>query len=168
VMADFVIQEMTQEDWEHVRSIFVQGIATGNATFEEEAPATWKKWDATHLKFCRLVALADNRVIGWAALSPVSWRDCYQGVAEATVYVKFDSRGKGVGRTLMHALIEQSEAKGIWTLQSMVFPENQASLALLKDVGFRPVGVRERIGSHKGTWRNVVLLERRSQIVGCD
>jgi L-amino acid N-acyltransferase YncA len=158
---------MTPDDWESVRSIYGEGIATGNATFEEETP-TWDAWDAVHLQPCRLVARNAETVVGWAALSPVSGRDCYRGVAELMIYVGERFRGGGVGRSLLRALIGCSEAQRIWTLQATVFPENEASLALLRTTGFRVVGVREGIARHRGLWRDVVLLERRSSLVGRD
>jgi phosphinothricin acetyltransferase len=148
-----------------VRAIYLEGVATGHATFETGAPE-WAVWDEKHRPDCRLVAKADNRVIGWAALSPVSSRQVYAGVAEVTIYVGDAARGQGVGWALMKALIEASERAGIWTLQAGIFPENVASLALHKACGFREVGYRERIGQMNGIWRNTVMLERRSRVVG--
>jgi phosphinothricin acetyltransferase len=156
---------MRPEDWPAVREIFEQGIATGDATFETEAPS-WEDWDAAHLVECRLVARDGERVMGWTALSPVSHRAVYRGVVELSVYVAADSRGRGVGRALLERLIHESEGAGIWTLQTGVFPENEASLALHRSCGFRVVGVRERIGQQAGRWRDVVFLERRSPVVG--
>lgn len=144
--------------------IYEEGIATGNATFETDVPR-WEAWDASHLPGHRLVAEEDGRVVGWAALAPVSNRDCYAGVTEASLYVAADSRGRGVGRALLEALISRAEAAGVWTIQTGVFPENEASLALLGRCGFRVVGVRERIGKLDGVWRDVVLVERRSEEV---
>lgn len=164
-MREFVIDAMSDEDWDDVRAIYREGIATGGATFEEDPP-TWEEWNGTHLQSCRLVARRGARVVAWAALSPISTRECYRGVAEATLYVATDHRGAGVGSALGEALIEASEAEGIWTLQAMVFSENEASLALLEEGGFRRVGVRKRIGRHQGRWHDVVLLERRSEVVG--
>jgi L-amino acid N-acyltransferase YncA len=166
-MPEFVIDAMQDSDWEDVRAIYREGIATGDATFEEEPP-TWDEWNSTHLKSCRLVARADERVIAWAALSPVSNRECYRGVAEVALYVAAEHRGAGVGRALGKILIEAAEEGGVWTLQAMVFPENKASLALLEEGEFRAVGVRRRIGKHKGRWRDVVLLEKRSEVAGVD
>lgn len=162
--SDFVIGVMEAAVWPAVRAIYAEGIATGNATFETEVPA-WAAWDAAHLPHCRLVAREGERVLGWAALSPVSGRCVYAGVAEVSVYAAADSRGRGVGKALLRALITASEQAGIWTLQAGIFPENEASLALHRACGFRRVGVRERIGELAGVWRDVVLLERRSTVV---
>ena len=159
------VEEMTPEDWSAVRAIYQEGIATGNATFETEAPE-WAAWDAHHRADCRLVARLDGRVVGWAALSPVSSRCVYGGVAEVSVYVAEAARGRGVGRALLQALVADSERRGIWTLQAGIFSENQASLALHRACGFRVVGCRERLGQLGGVWRDVVLMERRSQVVG--
>ena len=159
---------MRDDDWEQVRAIYLEGIATGDATFETDAPS-WEKWDAKHLRECRLVARrGDGRVVGWAALSPVSDRCVYAGVAEVSVYVGADGRGKGTGRALLKALVEASERCGIWTLQAGVFPENIASTRLHLKCGFREVGRRERLGHMNGAWRDVMLLERRSKRVGVD
>lgn len=156
---------MEAADWEAVRAVYLEGIETGQATFETEAP-DWEKWDAGHLRQCRLVARTLDRVSGWAALSPVSSRRVYGGVMEVSVYVARDFRGSGIGRALLQALIDCSEAEGIWTLQAGILVENASSLALHKRCGFREVGRRERIGKLKGEWRDVILLERRSEIVG--
>lgn len=156
---------MTEQDWPAVREIYLQGIATGNATFEKSAPA-WKEWDERHLKSCRLVGRIDDRILGWAALSPVSSRCVYGGVAEVSIYVAEDARGHGVGRRLLAALVDASEQNGIWTLQAGIFPENQASIRLHQQVGFRIVGRRERLGCMNGVWRDIVLMERRSAVVG--
>ncbi len=162
----FVIEEMRVADWERVRSIYLEGIKSGNATFETEAP-TWERWDATHLSFARLVARAADGIIkGWGALSPVSTRRAYAGVAEVSVYVGGRHRGEGVGRALLDALVGASERHGIWTLQAGIFPENAASLALHRRCGFREVGRRERIAQLGGRWRDTVLLERRSLTIG--
>jgi phosphinothricin acetyltransferase len=162
---DFLIDDMRPLDWEQVRWVYLEGIATGNATFETQAP-TWEQWDAAHLPFARLVARAGEAVLGWSALSPVSDRCCYAGVAEASLYVGAGRRGQGVGAALLEATIARAEANGIWTLQAGVFPENHASLALVKRCGFREVGRRERLGKLHGVWRDVILLERRSRVVG--
>lgn len=159
------IDPMREEDWPAVREIYVQGLATGQASFETEAP-DWEQWNAARLPICRLIARDHDAVVGWAALSPVSSRRVYQGVAEASVYVAPRGRGKGIGLSLLQALIETSESAGIWTLEAKVFPENTASLALCERCGFRRVGVREKLGCHRGVWRDVVLLERRSTIAG--
>jgi phosphinothricin acetyltransferase len=159
------IQPMTAAHWPAVRAIYEQGIATGDATFETAAP-TWEAWDAGHLAGHRLVAAARGRVLGWAALAPVSERSAYAGVAEASVYVAAEAAGRGVGRALLDRLVAGAEAAGIWTVQAGIFPENRASLALHRGCGFRTVGVRERLGRLDGRWRDVVLLERRSPLVG--
>ncbi|MDQ6856528.1 MAG: N-acetyltransferase family protein [Candidatus Dormibacteraeota bacterium] len=151
---------MSAGDWPAVREIYAEGIAAGDATFETEPPS-WAAWDAAHLAEHRLVARRDDRVVGWAAASPVSERCVYAGVAETSVYVAADARGAGVGHTLLSELITSTESAGIWTLQAGIFPENHASLALHKACGFRLVGVRERLGQHHGVWRDVILLERR-------
>ncbi|MFY9619097.1 MAG: N-acetyltransferase family protein [Pyrinomonadaceae bacterium] len=158
---------MRAVDWSAVRAIYLEGIATGEATFETEAPS-WEEWDAAHLSFARLVGRAGDIVSGWAALSPVSRRRVYAGVAEVSVYVAAHSRGKGVGSGLLERLIKESEQNGIWTLQAAVFPENATTLALHKRCGFREIGRRERISKLSGGWRDTILLERRSQIVGVD
>ncbi len=156
---------MRPEDWDAVRAIYMEGIATGNSTFEQSAP-DWPAWDQGHLPSCRLVARVDGEVLGWTALSPVSGRRVYAGVAEFSIYVAERARGRGIGAALLQALIDASEQEGIWTLQSGIFPENTASLELCRRCGFRVVGTRERIGSMDGRWRDVVLLERRSAIAG--
>jgi len=160
-----VIEPLTPEDWDAVRSIYQEGIATGNATFAESAPE-WDQWDAGHLKTCRVVARSGGQVVGWAALSPVSSRCVYAGVAEVSVYVAERARGQGVGAALLARLIRDSEDEGIWTLQAGIFPENTASIKLHERAGFRMVGTRERLGSMNGRWRDVVLMKRRSSIVG--
>lgn len=167
MMSNPEIEAMHGADWEQVRAIYVEGIATGHATFETNSP-TWEQWNASHLSFARLVARRDGEVIAWAALSPVSQRCVYGGVAEVSVYVSANSRGSGVGRKLLHALIAESEQNGIWTLQAGMFPENGGSLALHQSCGFREVGRRERIGKMNGRWRDTILLERRSGVVGMD
>ena len=159
-----MIRALTEADWEAVAAIFEEGIATRLATFETAA-AAWSEWDAGHLTEHRFVAEEGGEVLGWAALSPVSSRCVYEGVAEVSVYVGEQARGQGVGRALLGALVEGSERAGIWTLQAGVFPENRASLALHRRCGFRTVGVRERLGRLDGAWRDVVLLERRSEVV---
>jgi len=164
-MDDPAIRPLTVADWPAVKAIYEEGIATGDATFETAAPA-WADWDRRHLAGHRLVAVIGGRVVGWAALSPVSARPAYAGVAEASVYVAGAAAGRGVGRALLERLVERAEAAGIWTVQAGVFPENAASLALHRRCGFRTVGVRERVGRLDGRWRDVVLLERRSPLVG--
>ena len=156
---------MKPGDWEQVRGIFLEGIATGYTTFETDAPS-WEKWDAGHLEFARLVARTGEKVLGWAALSPVSKRAAYRGVAELSVSVAEENRGRGIARALLEALIEESERNGIWTLQAAIFPENTASVKLHLRCGFREVGRRERIGKLNGSWRDTLLFERRSKTVG--
>ena len=152
------------EDWPTNRAIYEAGIRSGDATFETEPPS-WAEWDAAHLPAHRLVARAEDGVVGWAALSPVSTRCVYAGVAEDSVYVAPEVQGRGVGRALLTALVEGAERAGIWTVEAGVFPENAASLALHARCGFRRVGVRDRIGKLGAAWRDVVLLERRSRLV---
>ncbi len=158
--ADLTIRPVRDSDWESVRAIYIQGIATGNATFAASAPE-WRDWDETHLPTCRLVAEADDSILGWAALSPYSRREVYSGVAEVSVYVAESARGEGIGAALLSALIRTSEEQGFWTLQAGIFPENEASIRLHRRCGFRIVGTRERIGQMNGRWRDVVLMERR-------
>jgi L-amino acid N-acyltransferase YncA len=150
--------------WDAVKAIYLQGIATGQATFQTEAPS-WEYWDKGHLPQLRYIYLLDDIVAGWAALSPVSGRCVYAGVAEVSVYIHEDYRGKGIGKALLQTLIYESEAQGLWMLQSGIFPENLASVALHEKLGFRQVGYREKIGQMGGIWRDTVLLERRSKIV---
>ncbi|UCE92566.1 MAG: N-acetyltransferase [Flavobacteriaceae bacterium] len=152
-------------DWEAVSRIYEEGIATGVATFEKEIPS-WKEWDANHLKSCRIVARNKNEVLGWAALSPVSSRCVYGGVAEVSVYVAANARGLGVGKILMKRLIAESESEGFWTLQAGIFPENKNSIRLHEKSGFRIIGYRERIGQLDGVWKDNILLERRSSKIG--
>ncbi|WP_201978998.1 GNAT family N-acetyltransferase [Hymenobacter rubidus] len=160
------IVPMTPAHWPAVCAIYAEGIATGNATFTTDLP-TWADWDAAHLAVCRLVAVDENgAVLGWAALSPVSGRCVYAGVAEVSVYIGEAARGQGVGRALLAALAAESERQGLWTLQAGIFPENAASLRLHEAQGFRQVGRRERIGQMRGQWRDTLLLERRSAVVG--
>lgn len=157
-----VIDQMRASDWEQVRAIYLEGIRSGHSTFETNAPA-WEKWDEGHLQFARLVMRDGETILGWAALSPVSRRDVYRGVAELTVYVSENARGRGIGRALLEALIDESEKNGIWTLQASIFPENTASIQLHLRCGFREVGRRERIAMLKGVWRDTLLFERRSR-----
>lgn len=152
---------MQASDWEQVRAIYLEGIRSGHATFETDAPS-WEKWDEGHHQFARLVMREGEAVLGWAALSPVSKRHVYRGVAEVTVYVSETARGQGIGRALLEALIEESEKNGIWTLQASIFPENIASVQLHRRCGFREVGRRERIAMLNGVWRDTLLFERRS------
>ena len=157
-----VIDQMRASDWEQVRAIYLEGIRSGHATFETEAPS-WEKWDEGHLHLARLVMRDAETILGWAALSPVSKRDVYRGVAELTVYVSENARGQGIGRALLEALIDESEKNGIWTLQASIFPENMASIQLHLRCGFREVGRRERIAMLNGVWRDTLLFERRSR-----
>jgi L-amino acid N-acyltransferase YncA len=158
------LEPMRPEDWPAIRAIYEDGIATGDATFETTAP-DWPAWDATHLADHRLVARLDGRVVGWAALAPVSDRCAYAGVAEDSIYVALDAQGRGVGRALLIAVVASAERGGIWTVQTGIFPENQASVRLHEACGFRVVGVRERLGRLHGRWRDVLLLERRSPVI---
>jgi L-amino acid N-acyltransferase YncA len=158
------VRDLRAADWPEVARIYQQGIETGNATFETEVPS-WEDWDGAHLPGQRFVAERDGRVVGWIALAPVSSRACYRGVAEISVYVEEGARRGGVGSQLLAAVVDSAERAGIWTLQTSVFPENGASLALLRRLGFRVVGTRERIGRLHGVWRDTVLVERRSEAV---
>lgn len=176
---NYPIVPMPPDLWPAVREIYREGIATGNATFETEVP-DWEKWDGSHRKDCRLVALepidetvaetliplGKLTVLGWAALSPVSTRRVYRGVAEVSVYVASAARGRGIGKELLQALVQESEVNGIWTLQAGIFPENSASISLHKSCGFQKVGIRRRIGKLNDVWRDVILMERRSAMVG--
>lgn len=162
-----VVEPMQPTDWPAVAAIYREGIATGHATFETAVP-TWETWHADHLPIGRFVARQNEHVVGWAALSPVSARCVYAGVVEVSVYVAVAARGYGVGTALLQALVAASEAEGIWTLQAGIFPENEASIALHRRCGFRIVGRRERLGKLADAWRDVLLLERRSQLVGSE
>lgn len=152
---------MKASDWEQVRAIYLEGIRSGHSTFETEAPS-WEKWDEGHLQFARIVMRDGEMVLGWAALSPVSKRYVYRGVAEVTVYVSENAQGRGIGRALLEALIDESEKNDIWTLQASIFPENTASVRLHLRCGFREVGRRERIAMLKGVWRDTLLFEHRA------
>jgi L-amino acid N-acyltransferase YncA len=156
---------MVSADWPAVSAIYADGIAIGDATFETEPPA-WERWDRGHLARPRLVADLDGRVVGWAALSAVSDRCAYSGVAEDSLYVARGLQGRGIGRALLQRLVEHAERAGIWTLQCGIFPENAASVRVHEHCGFRVVGVRERLGKLDGRWRDVLLLERRSPVCG--
>jgi L-amino acid N-acyltransferase YncA len=179
-MAETQIRDLVADDWEVVSSIYLDGIATGQATFETSAPS-WVEWNSGHLPAPRLVAIDGEEIstpaglphrgpslVGWAALSPVSGRDVYAGVAEVSVYVSNVWRGHGVGKRLLETLVVESEQNGIWTLQASIFPANLPSIGLHKSCGFREVGRRERIGKMNGVWRDTMLLERRSGLVGSD
>ena len=156
-----MIVALGAQHWSQVRAIYLQGIATGDATFQTEAPA-WDAWDAAHLSAHRFVEVDGDTVLGWVAAAPTSTRAVYSGVVEESVYVADTARGRGVGRRLLDALIDSTERCGIWTIETGIFPENLASLALHERAGFRRVGIRERLGCQQGRWRDVVLLERRS------
>ena len=170
-MTEIHIVPMIEAHWPAVATIYEQGIQTSQATFESATPACWKDWCASKLNDCSLVACVDAQVAGWAALSPFSKRRCYAGVAEDSLYVSEAWRGQGIGGMLLQALIDRSEAQGIWTLQTRILPENKASIHLHRKHGFRQVGIREKLskmdyGPYLGQWRDVVLLERRSEVVG--
>ncbi len=161
------IRSMRPKNWQQVADIYATGIATGNATFETEPPA-WASWDRAHRQDLRLVALDAELVVGWAAAGGVSDRCCYAGVAEHSVYVRPGPgyQGRGIGRALLRSLVDAATEAGVWTLQTGIFPENQASVALHEACGFRVVGRRERLGQLNGVWRDVLLLERRSNLIG--
>ncbi len=160
------LRKMTQADWKSVSQIYAEGISTGFATFETTVP-DFESWDKAHIKECRLVVEANGKIMGWAALSPVSSRCVYGGIGEVSVYISTKSRGLGLGKTLLEKLIKESEAIGYWTLQSGIFPENEASVRLHKKVGFRFIGRREKVGKTKdGVWKDNLLFEKRSKNVG--
>jgi L-amino acid N-acyltransferase YncA len=158
------LRPLTEDDWAAVADIYWDGMRDGLATFETEVPS-WEAWDAAHLPEYRLVAELLDEIVGWAALSPASSRRCYAGVVENSVYVARPARGRGVGRALLQRLVGDADAAGIWTIQTSIFPENRASLALHERCGFRVVGTRERIARRDGVWRDTVLLERRSEVL---
>lgn len=158
---------MTADDWTNVAEIYKQGIETGNATFQQEIP-TWDDWNNGHIKSCRIVAVIDNEIVGWGALTPVSGRCVYAGVAEVSIYISNKYRGQKIGTKLLEKLIIESENEKLWTLQAGIFPENIASLKIHEELGFRKIGHREKIGKMNGIWRDTVLLERRSQLIGID
>jgi L-amino acid N-acyltransferase YncA len=158
------IRELRRADWPDVARIYAEGIATGNATFETDVP-DWDAWDGVHLHHPRLVGTVGGEIVAWAALAPVSARPVYSGVAEISLYVSESARGQGIGSELLAQFIPVADAAGIWTLQTSVFPENEPSLRVLERGGFRVVGRRERIGKLDGVWRDVVFLERRSEVI---
>jgi L-amino acid N-acyltransferase YncA len=164
LQAVVAIRRLSSADWPVVARIYAQGLATGSATFETTVPS-WEEWDAAHLPEPRLVAELDGVVAGWVAVSPVSRRAVYRGVVEHSVYVADEARGRGVGRALLDALVRSARRHGIWTIQTSIFPENRASLALHERCGFRVIGTRERIAKRDGVWRDTVFLERRSASV---
>jgi phosphinothricin acetyltransferase len=159
------IIEMLPFHWESVKKIYLEGIATGNATFQTSVPSR-NDWDEAHVKNSRIIAVEENEIIGWAALTPVSGRCVYAGVGEVSVYVSEKARGKGVGKKLLQVLIRESEKNNFWTLQAGIFPENIASVKIHEQCGFRIIGTREKIGQSNGLWRDTLLLERRSKTVG--
>ncbi|GET20620.1 GNAT family N-acetyltransferase [Prolixibacter denitrificans] len=161
------LRAMTQEDWPEVARIYAEGLETGNATFQQTVP-TWEEWNSGHIQSCRLIASVGKTVAGWAALSSVSSRPVYAGVAEVSVYIRKNFRGRGVGNRLMQNLIEASEKAGFWTLQSSIFRENEASIKLHEKYDFRTVGYREKVGKMNGIWRDTVIMERRSKVIGVD
>ena len=160
-----IFRKLQKTDWKQVSEIYKEGIATGNATFEGNIP-TWEEWNINHLNSCRIVAEKEGNVIGWSALYPVSSRPFYNGVMEVSVYVLTEFSGQKIGSTLLEKLIKESEKHNIWTLQSSIFRENIPSLKIHKKLGFRKVGYRESIGKMNGKWRDSILLEQRSNIIG--
>jgi len=161
------LRQMISNDWENVARIYFEGIQTGNATFQLDKPS-YEEWDFAHLKYCRIVAIANNQIVGWAALTPVSGRCVYAGVAEVSIYVSDNHRGHKVGAALLNKLILESEIEKLWTLQAGIFPENIPSIKLHERLGFRKVGYREKIGKMNGLWRDSLIFERRSESVGID
>ncbi|WP_026884731.1 GNAT family N-acetyltransferase [Clostridium akagii] len=165
---DYNIKEMTETDWQGVVKVYSEGINTGKATFQTELPSL-EEWDDSHIKTCRLVAHLGNIVIGWCALSPTSSRCVYAGVAEVSIYIGEEYRGKGIGKALLTNLVKLSEENGFWTLQSGIIKENLGSIVLHKSCGFREIGIREKISKmSSGEWHDVILMERRSKIIGRD
>ena len=160
-------EKLVKEHWPQVKSIYEKGIETGNATFQTAVP-TWEEWNNSHVENCRIVVVEDDKVSGWAALTPVSGRCVYAGVGEVSIYVAPEQQGMGIGKSLLNELIKQSEAEGFWTLTAGIFPENKGSLKIHEKAGFKILGIRERIGKMNGKWRDTVLLERRSNVVGVD
>ena len=159
---EYLIDKIQAHDWDQIRDIYLEGIKTGDATFET-APPSWEDWDVNHIKSCRLATKKGEEVYGWAALSPFSRRKVYSGVAEVSIYVRKNQRGKGIGEVLLKELIKKSEENGFWTLQASIFPENKASIIIHKKCGFRVVGIREKVGKmENGRWRDVILMERRT------
>lgn len=161
------IKPITKDNFSEVIEIYKQGLATNIATFQNDSPQ-WEEWDKGHLDFCRISIYDNDKMVGWASLTPVSSRCVYAGVAEVSIYIAQDERGKGVGKTLLAELIQQSEENGIWTLQSGIFAENESSIKLHEKCGFRLVGYREKIGKKNGVWKDNVLMERRSKNIGID
>ncbi len=159
------IKHITSNNWHHVAKIYKLGIETGIATFETEIPS-WEQWNRSHLESCRIAAYVKNEIVGWTALSPVSKRSVYKGVAEVSVYVDIDHINRGIGTQLLETLIFESEKQGVWTLQASIFRENEVSIQLHKKVGFRVIGYKEKIGKINNAWFDNILLERRSNIIG--
>lgn len=162
---NIIIRELTKKDYPAIKLIFEEGLKTGNATFEETAP-DWDMWNSSKLPYCRLAAIMDGKVVGWAALNETSSRKVYKGINEESIYIATEHFGKGIGKILMNALIEQSEEHGVWTLYASIFPENTASIKLHLSCGFREIGYMEKAGCMNGIWRDTVLFERRSKIIG--
>jgi len=162
-----VFEKMGPHHWPEVKNIYEEGIDTGNATFQQSAPA-WEDWNKSHLESCRIIVKDGDNILGWAALTPVSDRCVYAGVAEVSVYINATARGKGVGKLLLKKLVQESEDHNIWTLQAGIFPENTASIKIHEACGFRLLGTREKIGKMNGTWRDTILMERRSKKIGVD
>ncbi|GFZ33862.1 N-acetyltransferase [Clostridium zeae] len=163
---EYKIEEMKPSDWDQVLEIYLEGIRTGLATFQTEAP-TWEAWDKGHLKSCRLVLKSDDDIAGWVALSPTSSRACYEGVVEASIYINEKYRGKGLGTILLTEVIKQSEDNGIWSIYCAIIRENTKSIEMHKKCGFREIGIREKIAKMpNGIWHDVVIMERRSKVVG--
>ncbi|WP_074405502.1 GNAT family N-acetyltransferase [Aquimarina megaterium] len=158
------IAYFTEEDWPAISAIYKEGIDTGVATFETQLP-TWKAWDISHSKPCRIKAIRKNTIAGWAALSPTSKREVYKGVAEVSIYITQKYRGLGIGKLLLSKLIEESEKAGFWTLQAGIFRNNKASIDLHKSLGFREIGYREKVAKLDDIWHDNILLERRSKII---
>lgn len=167
MIQNIIIDEMIGSDWDQVREIFIEGIRTANATFRTEAP-TWDEWNKDHLTICRFVAKHNGEVVGWVALTPISSMCAFSGVVEVSIYISSSAAGMGIGSRLLQQVIESSEQNNIWTIQSMIFPENAASINLHRKFGFKEVGTRNQIGKLNGVWRDVVLLERRSNKVGVE
>lgn len=164
-MSELILRPISSADYPQIRDIYLEGIATGHATFETDAP-DWEGWNGKFLRACRVVAERDGEVLGWAALSPVSDRCVYGGVAEVAVYVADRARGEGMGTILLKALVQNSEESGLWTLQAGIFPENVSSVRIHEKCGFRVIGTRERLGKMGDEWRDVLLMERRSEVTG--
>jgi len=164
---NIVIRSMQPTDWVKVAEIYKQGIETGNATFQQTIPS-WDEWNSVHISSCRIIAEVDKELAGWAALSAVSSRPVYAGVAEVSVYVNSNYRGQQIGTELLQAIISESESMGFWTLQSGILIENSASIAIHKKSGFREIGYRENVAKMNDVWRNTVLFERRSNVAGMD